>query len=111
MLLLGRLAKQKKSNEKLISQFSSPNSKNVQTQKKSGLYQKQNKQQNKAGNRNGQKDGNSIKKLDGSGHKQVVRNSYGSELENMKALVLGKVTKEEMEIVIKMEDKNPQNNF
>ncbi len=107
----GQIKETKNSKEKVNSLFSSSNSKNVQTQKDSGLFQKQNKQQNKAGNRNGQKDGNSIKKLDGSGHKQVVRNSYGSELENMKALVLGKVTKEEMEIVIKMEDKNPQNNF
>lgn len=33
------------------------------------------------------------------------------ELENMTALEMGKETKGEMEIVIKIEDKNPQNNF
>lgn len=67
----GQVSEIKNSKEKVNSQFSSSDSKNVQTKKDSGLYQKQNKQQNKAGNRNGQKNDHAIKNLMGQGKSKL----------------------------------------
>ena len=107
----GQVNETNNSKEKVNSQVSSSDSKSVQVQNNSGSYQKQNKQQNKTRNGNDQKNGTAVRKMDGSGNKEAVRNSSGSGVRKYDGSGNGKGNRKGTGDCDKMEDKNLQNNY